>query len=235
MASPTIRESVIAASGLSRSTTATTQAGDLVYVATWERTVGSTPPNHTLQGGYTEIKSQGLTEASSSGRYSVAYKVAAGGVESFQAYTTDSGTTEYWTGLVVYTVGTFDTTGLPAASTGTSSTATTAPNPTAVTLTVGVDYCVSIYGGWRLSAAAANSVVAPTNYTTVWATTASQTGHSAVCHRDMTGAGSEDPLAIADAVTPTGTTAIAIPLPAPSAGATSLLDSNRMSRWLVVR
>jgi hypothetical protein len=212
MASPSIRESVVAASGLSRSTTSTTQTGDLVYIITWERVTGSTPPTHTLQGGYNEILSQGLTEGSASARGSIARKVAAGGVESFQAYTTDSGTTEYWTGLVVYTVGTFDTAGIVSA--GASSTANTAPNPPAVTLTNGVEYCVTCYGFWRLGSAAANDAGTPANYSDVWETTASQTGHSAVRHRDMTGAGaSEDPGNISDTITPTGTAAITIALP----------------------
>src|SRR5690242_19048213 len=129
MAAPTIRGVTTDAAGGAATSPAGTQVGDLVIVVTWER-AGAGVPTHTLQGGngFVEIRSHSHDDSSTDGRLSIAYKVAtASGAQSYQAYTTSTGSPTWWTGLLVLQTGTYSTTGI--ASNSATNTGTQPPNP----------------------------------------------------------------------------------------------------------
>jgi hypothetical protein len=189
--------------------------GDLVVVYTFER-AGAGVPTFTLQSGngFVEIRNHGHDDGSTDGRLAVAYKIATqAGAQSYQAYTTGTGGPAWWTGCVVYQVGTFDVSSLPP-SNSVTQTNNAVPNPPQVTgLTAASDYSVLAIAAWHLGSAATVTPTAPTNYTNLDHVAGSATADLACSTRAITGVTSEDPAAYGDDVTPNGTCAITVAHP----------------------
>lgn len=211
MAAPTVRARTAPAAGLSSTSDASTQVGDLVLVFTFERVATSTPPTFTLQSNYAEITNQTYTESSTLGaRLAVArFTATSSGANSYQAYTSDNGAAA-WTGIVVVTTGTYDTAAIAQAST--NSTTTNPPNPPSATLDAGRDWLVFAIGAWHVSAATVTPT-APTNYANLIEVAGSANGELAIADRSLTAAASEDPGAFADNVAPNGTISATIGIP----------------------
>lgn len=210
MAAPSIRGSTAPIAGGAATSPAGTQIGDCVIVITWER-AGAGVPTHTLQGGFSEIRSHSHDDGSTDGRLSVAFAIAtAAGAQSYQAYTTSTGTPAWWTGLVVLAVGTFNATPHDATNSVTQ-TNNAVPNPAQVT---GLDsaraYLVLAIAAWHLGSAATVAVTPPANYNEEWEMAGSNTGELSMASRSISGATSEDPGTFGDDVAPNGTCAITI-------------------------
>ncbi|HJR01825.1 MAG TPA: hypothetical protein VKA83_09350 [Methylomirabilota bacterium] len=214
MAAPSRRAETAPVAGLSTTSPAGTQVGDLVVVFTWER-AGAGIPTHTLQAGFVEILSHSHNDGSTDGRLSVAGKIAtAAGAASYQAYTSSVGT-ETWTGCYVVQTGTFGLDAIEAASV--TATGTGAPDPPNVTLDSTRDWLVLAISAWHLTASQTLTPTAPTNYTLRADVAGAATGDVAVSDRALTAAASENPGAYADNQTPNGTCSITVGIPNPPA------------------
>jgi hypothetical protein len=236
MAAPPIRGSTAPVSGLSTTSPAGTQVGDLVICATWER-AGAGSPTHTCQtgSGFVEINSHAHDDGSTDGRLSCAYKIAtSGGANAYAAYTTGGSGTVY-TGCIVLSAGGYSIGTLPT-SAADSSTNNSAPNPPQVTSLTG-DYLVLAMAGWHLGSAATVAVTAPTNYTETWEIAGSADVEFSLATRALTGlsASTEDPGAFGDDVAPNGCARMTIAIKAPSvlerSCATSATCSTAVSGW----
>lgn len=209
MAAPTIRGSTAAAAGLSATSPASTQVDDLVIVGTWER-AGAGVPTHTLQSGFTELRTHSHNDGSTDGRLSFAYKIAtSSGATSYQAYTSDNGTS-VWTGILVLTAGTFNAVAPLFASNSSTLTTNAVPNPPSVTLTTSRDFLVLAIGAWHLGSVATVAITAPTNYTETWEMAGSNLGEFSVASRSLTAPASEDPGAFTDDVAPNGSVSMTL-------------------------
>ena len=110
MIAPGYRGGTAPAAGGSTTSPAGTQVGDLVAVYTWERT-GAGSPTFTLQSGngFVEIRNHTHDDGSTDGRLAIAYKIATqAGAQSYQAYTTGTGSPAWFTGCVVLVKDTFE-------------------------------------------------------------------------------------------------------------------------------
>jgi hypothetical protein len=219
MASPTIHSNTAPASGGSSTSNANTAIGDLVIVFTIER-AGAGVPTFTLQSGFTEIHNQAHDDGSTDGRFAIACKIAtAAGAQSYQAYTTSTGSPVWWTGLMVLDAGAFDPS-LAYRKAGTTSTGTGAPNPPALGVAATAplalnDYLFIAAAFWHLSASQTLTPTAPTNYTLRGDVAGAATGDVAWSTRALTAVSTtEDPGAYADNQTPNGTSSISIAIPA---------------------
>lgn len=212
MAAPTVRGSTAPVTGLSTTSPAGTQEGDLVVCATWER-AGAGSPTHTVQtgNGFTEIRTHAHDDGSTDGRLSCAYKIAtSSGAVAYQAYTT-SGSGTVYTGCIVYQKNTFNVAAIPT-SAADSGTTNAAPNSPQVASLPSGGYEVLTIAGWHLGSAATVAVTAPTNYAEVWEIAGSADVEFSMANRAF-GVGapsSEDPGAFADDVAPNGTARMTI-------------------------
>lgn len=216
MAAPSIRGSTAPATGLAVTSPAGTQVGDMVIVLTWER-AGAGSPTHTLQSGFSQIRTHAHDDGSTDGRLSAAFAVATvSGAQSYQAYTT-SGSGTVRTGCIVLQAGTYYAGGSPGtaiANNSDSGTTNAAPDPPSLTGLTG-DFLVLAIGAWHLGSAATVAVTAPTNYTETWECAGSQDVEFSLATRALTGLSNstENPGAFADDVAPNGTARMTIAVP----------------------
>lgn len=222
MASPTIHGTTAPLAGGSSTSPSSTIVGDLVVVITAER-AGAGVPTHTIQSGYTELFSQPHNDGSTDGRLSVGCKIATvAGAQSYQAFTTSTGSPAWWTGLIVLDKDTFDPS-LCYRAAGVTATGTGAPNPPAVGVAATAplalnDYLFLAISFWHLTASQTLTPTAPTNYTLQTHISAAATGDVACSTRALTSVSTtEDPGAYGDNQTPNGTSSITIAIPAPFA------------------
>jgi hypothetical protein len=145
-------------SGVSATSDASTNVGDLVVVTTWSA-MNNGVPTHTLQTGFTQIVSNSLDDTGATdGRLSVAYKVAtAAGAQAYSAYTSNG--TNNVTGINVLRAGTYDLSNIVSA--GATTNNTVAPDPPAITLNGSMT--VLAIAGWNLTASSTVAVGAPAN------------------------------------------------------------------------
>lgn len=211
MAAPAIRGATAVAAGLSSTSPAGTQVGDMVIVFTWER-AGAGIPDHTVDtgGGYVEIRSHAHNDGSTDGRLSVGYKIAtSGGAVSYQAFTSSVGT-ETWSGILVLDVGTFDT---AIVSTSVTLTTNGLPNPPAIAGLASLqDYLIIAVSAWHLTASQTNTITAPTNYTLQSSIAGAATGELGIATRDISAlsVSSEDPGTFGDNQAPNGSCSMTI-------------------------
>jgi len=207
MSSDPIRGSTVPTATAAPVAPAATLAGDLVIVVTW--TVGTAGvPTHTIQSGYTEIRTQAHDDGSTDGRLSIAYHNPTGGnngtslagAQAHQAYATSGGTD--YSGILVLKKGFWSVTGIQSNSTND----TFSSPPTAPAVTLNQKKIVLAIGAWHLSAAATVAVTPPTNYTEVWEIAGSVAAELSMAYRIFkTAVGTaETPGAFADDVTPNG-------------------------------
>ena len=169
MRSPTVPAAVRGATAgtqtLAPVAPSTTQVGDLVIVTTWTWTTNNTVPTHTLQSGFTQLRTQDLNDGSTDGRLSIAYRVAtAAGATSYQAYTSNTGTS--FSGIVVVRAGQFDLNAIATSST--FSTADGAPDPLSVG-TINAPSLVLAVGAWHYGGGSADvSIAPPATFTEQW-------------------------------------------------------------------
>jgi len=215
MAAPLERGTTAPAPGLSATSPSSTEIDDLVVVITAERT-GAGVPTHTLQSGFTEIRSQPHDDGSTDGRLSIACQVAtAAGAQSYQAYTSSAGT-DTWTGIYVIQKTTYDLS-LIFRSNVVTQTTNAAPNPPALTNLALNDYLVLATSFWHLGSDLTLTPTAPTNYTLKGDVSAADNGDVAFSVRSLTGITAEDPAAYADNQAPNGSSSITIAFGAPLA------------------
>jgi hypothetical protein len=209
----TIRASTAPTATLNPSSPASTAIGDLVLVFTWTVVAGNGVPTHTLQGGFTEIRSHAHDDSSTDGRLSVAYKVAAAnGANGYQAYTSSAGTSI--SGIVVLTVGTWEQANvLLIGDQQNSITGTTngAPDPAAITTAQAQSLVLQI-GAWHYgSTSTTTTVTVPTNYAAVTEVAGAAVGELAIAQRTIANSGTaENAAAWGDNTTPNGTVAMTI-------------------------
>ncbi len=99
---PSIRGSTAPVAGGTTTSPAGTEIGDCVIVFHWER-AGAGIPTFTLDSGngYIEIRNHSHNDGSTDGRLAVGYKIAtAAGAQSYQAYTTSTGSPVWWAGCL---------------------------------------------------------------------------------------------------------------------------------------
>lgn len=218
MAAPTYRsgtQPVLSDAGTVTSP-ADTVIGDLVVIFLWSQ--GTNIPTHTIQGGYTQIRSHSHNDGTTDGRLSVAYRVAtSAGAQAYTPYTISGATAgQTCVGCIVITT---DTYSLLASFPQNSSTLTTSgvPNPPSIGPATGYplygDYLVLAIAAWHVTTAGSTTTTQPTNYTErLDAPTGSHVTHLAVATRALTGLSNstEDPGAFADNVTPNGSVSMTI-------------------------
>lgn len=216
MAAPVLRGQTAPVAGGSSTSPASTQVGDLVVVYTFERLAGAAGSTLSVNAGagFSQIRNHFHDDSSTDGALAVAYKVATqAGAQSYQGFTSSTGTPVWWTGCTVYEAGTFDASEI--LSNSVSQTNNAVPNPPQVTgLTSTRDYVVLVIAGWHLGSSVTNTATAPTNYTNLSQLAGAGTGDLAVATRDVTGVTSEDPAAFGDNQAPNGTCSITVAIPA---------------------
>lgn len=213
MAVPVQRSLTQTALTLAPQSASDTEIGDLVIVWSWSQ--GTVIPDHTLQGGFTEIRTHSHDDGSTDGRLSCAYKVAtSSGVQTYQAYTSANATAnQEASGIIVIQKNTFAVGVLPV-STSTTKTNNTPPDPGQLTGLTG-DFKVFAIGAWHVTSAGSTATSPGANYNEqLDGPTGSHVTHLAVATRDLTGlsSSSEDPAAFTDNVTPNGTVSMSIAL-----------------------
>ncbi len=189
---------------------ASTEVGDLVIVVSMSR-IGAGPPNHTIQPGFTEIRTQILDEGSSDARLSIAYRVATvAGAQTYAAYTSNNATSSL-SGIFVIRAGRYNLSQLLHASV--SSTTSSAPNPPGIGPVAGNSIVLAI-GGWRLSNTYSMNASAPTGFTEAWEAGGSPALELSLAAALIASGGSVDPAAFGHSGTGannvTGTTAMTI-------------------------
>lgn len=219
MAAPTHRGSVAAVSGATTTSPSGTQVGDLVLVYTFERLgagSASTLTKHSSMDA--ELVNLFHNDGSTDGAFGVAAKIATqAGAQSYQGFTSSTGTPTWFTGCVVLQAGTFafnpaNLTPIPRPTFSQSTNAL--PNPASVTLSASRDYQVIAIAAWHLGSAATVTPTAPTNYTNLVHVSGSQTVELASATRAITGGPtSEDPGTFGDDVAPNGTCGCTIGIP----------------------
>lgn len=209
MASPTVRGRTAPAAGLTSTSPASTQVGDLVLVFTFER-AGVGVPTHSLHSGADAfVVQQPHDDGSTDGRLSITRKTATqAGAQSYQGVTSSTGSPVAWTGCVVVTAGTFAVG--TVTGTGVSATGTGVPNPPLLTLGNTRDWLVLAISAWHHSASATITPTAPTNYANLIEVAGASNGDIACADRSLTAAASEDPGTFGDNITPNGTASATI-------------------------
>jgi hypothetical protein len=204
---PVPRGSTAATATNTPTSPADTEIGDLVVVQHWTRG-GAGVPVHTLQSGFTEIRSHSHDDGSTDGRLSVAYKVATvAGAQTYNAYTSDVGTD--YAGILVLRAMSYHRVLVGDISASATSTNNSPPDPPSVT--TGQANCLVVaIGAWHLSSAATVAVTPPANYTEEWEMAGSLDSELACTWRKIAAAGAENPAAFADDVAPSGTVGMTI-------------------------
>lgn len=209
MADPVRRGGTAAVAGLTTTSPAGTQVGDLVLVYTFERLGTGSASTLTLDGSMgRELCNLFHNDGSTDGALGVAAVIAtSAGAQSYQGFTSSVGT-ETATGCEVVEAGTFDPT-LANIRTATpvTATGTGVPNPPSVgSLDTGRAHYVAAISAWHMSSASAWTPTAPTNYTNLTHISASLNRELACSSRILSaGPSSEDPGTYGDSITPNGT------------------------------
>lgn len=212
MADPVRRGGTAAAAGLTTTSPAGTQIGDLVVVFTFERN-GAGSATFTLHSSMgRELCNHAHNDGSTDGTLGVACRIATvAGAQSYQGFTSSDGTAT-WSGCEVVQAGTFDSF-LPAIKLATpvTATGTGVPNPPAVSgLDTARAHYVAAIAAWHLGSSLTTTPTAPTNYTNLTHVAGAATAELACGSRILSaGASSEDPGTFGDDQTPNGTCAFA--------------------------
>lgn len=205
----TVRSSTAATATNSPTSPSDVVVGDLVLVIHWTRG-GAGVPTHTLQGGFTEIRSHSHNDGSTDGRLSLAYKIAtSSGATAYHAYTSDTGTD--YAGIVVVTKDTYDPRVGKIGDVSNSVTQTTNAliDPGSIVTPV-ADCMVLAIAAWHLSAAAVVTVTPPTGYTEIWEMAGSLDSELSVARKTVATATTEDPGTFGDDVAPNGSASITV-------------------------
>jgi hypothetical protein len=194
-----------------------TAIGDLVIIFVWSQFT-TTATTHTIQSGFTTIRTHSHNDSTTCGRLSVACKTAAAiGTQSYQPYTIGSATAGQTCAGIITVTGA--NTNAPNAWVQGSFTDTSAnpPNPPSLT-GLNSDVLVLAVAAWSVTAAAATTATVMANYTLRIdgpTTGVSHLTHLAVATRALTALSNatEDPAAFGDNVTPNGTASMTIAIP----------------------
>jgi hypothetical protein len=217
MASPALRGQTAPAAGGTVTSPASTEVGDLVIVYTFERLGAGTASTLTVNEGasFTPILNHFHNDGSTDGALAVAYKVATqGGAQSYQGFTSSTGTPVWWTGCSVLQVGTFDVASILSA--GVSQTNNAVPNPPSVANMVAArEYLVFAIAGWHLGSSVDNAATVPSGYGNLVQVAGAATGDLACASLAMTGVTTTDPPAYGDNQTPNGTCSITVAIASP--------------------
>ncbi len=196
----TIRSSTVATATNAPTSGAGTIIGDCVLVFHWTRGTAGVP-THTIQSGFTEVRSHSHDDGSTDGRLSVAYKIATvAGAQTYGAYTSSVGTD--YCGLVVLTKATYGAAGIGDTSASSTLTTNGVPNPPSIVTPV-ADCLVFAIAAWHISAATV-TVTEPSGYLEAWEMAGSQDSELSVATKTVATATTEDPGAFGDDVTPSG-------------------------------
>lgn len=228
MAAPSIRGQTAPVAGGTVTSPAGTQVGDLVIVYTFERLGAAAGSTLSVNGGagFTQIRNHFHDDSTTDGALAIAYKVATqAGAQSYQGFTSSTGSPAWWTGCTVLQAGTFDTTAL--ASNGVTQTTNAVPNPPSVTgLSATRQYLVLAIAAWHLGSSVTNTATAPTNYTNLVQLAGAATADLACASRAVSAVTSEDPGTYGDDQAPNGTCALTVAignaLPGQGSGAAAL-------------
>ncbi len=216
MASPTIRGITAPVAGGAVTSPAGTQVGDLVVVFTFERLGAGSATTLTVDTGnnYVQIDNQFHNDSSTDGAFGVAYKVATqAGAQSYQGFTSSTGTPNWATGCIVFSAGTYNIADIKVAFV--SQTTNAVPNPPSVTLGATHDWQVCTIAAWHLGSAATVTPTAPTNYINLNHIAGSDDIELAIATRALSAAASEDPGTFGDDVAPSGTATFTVGIPNP--------------------
>lgn len=204
----TIRASTAATATNSPTSPGSTAVGDLVLVVHWTKVDGNGVPTHSIQSGFTEIRSHSHDDGSTDGRLSLAYKVAdTSGANAYNAYTSSAGTD--FAGIVVLTVGTWENTLVGDIQTSQTTTTNAAPNPASIT-TPQTQCLVLAIAAWHMTSAAVVTPTVSAGYGLVWEMAGSNAAELVVEQKTVATATAEDPAQLADDVTPNGTCTITV-------------------------
>jgi hypothetical protein len=192
-----------------------TSIGDLVVIFVWSQFT-TTATTHTIQAGYTTVRSHSHNDSTTCGRLSVATKVAtAAGVQSYVPFTIASATAgQTCVGLITVTGANTNAPGtwIQGSITDTSNAV---PNPPSLT-GLNSDVLVLAIAAWSVTTAGTTSATGMANYTDrINGPTGSHVTHLAVSTRAMTALSNatEDPAAFSDNVAPNGTVAMTVAIP----------------------
>jgi hypothetical protein len=202
MASPSIRGIGTPVAGGAVTSPVSTAIGDLVVVFTFERLGAAAGSSLTIDSGnsYVEVVNLFVNDGSNDDAFGVGYKVATvDGAQSYQAFTSATGTPNWATGCIVLQTGTYTVTDLSSATT--SDTTNVPPNPPSVTLTNGLthDWLILAISAWRMTAADCTPTVAP-NYENLTHMAGSDDIELAIMTRALSAVSSENPGAFGDDV-----------------------------------
>lgn len=204
---PTVRGNTAATNTNSPVSPASTQIGDMVLVMHFTRG-GAGVPTHTIQGGFTEIRSHAHDDGNTDGRLSIAYIIAtSAGALSYNAYTSNTGTD--FAGIVVLQKDTFHTVLVGDVQTSQTSTSNAAPNPASI-VTPSPNCLVLAIAAWHLGSSTTVTVTAPSGYTKEWDMAGANLAELSVCSKVVATATTEDPGAFGDDVAPNGTCTITV-------------------------
>lgn len=221
MAAPTIRGQTAPVAGLTTTSPAGTQVGDLVIVITAERLAGGSGSTLTKHSSMTaEIRNHFHNDGSTDGALAAAWQIATvAGAQSYQGFTSSTGSPVAQTGCIVLSTTTYGTDIITA----TSATQTTnaVPDPASIgSLNAARDYLVIAVAFWHLGSSLDNAATAPTNYTNLVQFSGAATLDLAWASRARTAVTSEDPGAFGDSQAPNGTATLTIAVPNAPAAAT---------------
>jgi hypothetical protein len=211
MASPVIRGQTAPAAGGTVTSPAGTQVGDLVIVYTFERSgasIGATTLSVNSGANFNTIRNHHHDDGTTDGSLACAWKIATQvGQQSYQGFTSSTGSPVWWTGCTVLQVGTFDTATILATSL--TQTTNAIPNPATISgLTAAREYLVVAVAAWHLGSSLTNAATAPSSYTNLVQLAGAATGDLAIASRAVTGVTSEDPGTFGDDQAPSGTATI---------------------------
>ena len=217
MSAPTVKnftQAVLSDTG-TVSSPSDTSIGDLVVCFVWSQFT-TTATTHTIQSGFTLVRSHSHNDSTTCGRLSVAAKVAtAAGTQTYIPFTIASATAgQTAVGLLTITGANTSAPGAWVQGSITDTTAT-APNPPALT-GLESDVLVLSIAAWSVTTAGATTSTPPTNYTAkIDGPGGTHLTHLAVSTRALTGlsGATEDPATFNDNVTPNGSVAMTIAIP----------------------
>lgn len=194
-----------------------TAIGDLVVIFVWSQFT-TTATTHTIQSGYTLVRTHSHNDSTTCGRLSVATKVAtAAGTQSYVPFTIASATAgQTCVGLITVTGANTNAPGSWVQGSITD-TGTSAPNPPSLT-GLNSDMLILAIGAWSVTTAATTTATVMANYTLKIdgpSSGVSHLTHLAVATRAMTALSNatEDPVSFGDNITPNGTVAMMIAIP----------------------
>lgn len=185
-----------------------TLVGDLVLCVSWHGTPSATGSLLTLRSGegWTQLFNYFHDDGTSDGAFAVAWKIATlAGAQVYQAFNTTSPATDCRTALRIYSVGTFDSSGILSATPVSFTDGNVAPDPGNVSgLNAARDYLIEAIGGWWHNQ---DLVVctpgAPSGYGNLIDTSAGGWLELALANKAVSGVTSENPGVFTDNVSST--------------------------------